>query len=161
MQGERELCIQAGMDDYIAKPIHIDELTTALSRAPRRPGASPPRTAVDENVIDKLVSSLGEQGRESVAALIETFLGQVPKQLATLSTALELRDADVIRREAHTLKSNAASFGALPLAALCRQLEAGVKAGTLDGTSDLLDQISTELGRVTDELARIHTELLA
>jgi CheY-like chemotaxis protein/HPt (histidine-containing phosphotransfer) domain-containing protein len=161
MQGERELCIQAGMDDYIAKPIHIDELTAALARVPRRPGTSPPPSAVDEAVIGKLVSSLGEQGRESVAALIETFLGHVPTQIASLSTALELHETDVIRREAHTMKSNAASFGALRLAELCRQLEAGVKAGTLDGASDLIDRIASELGRVTDELDRMHAELRA
>ncbi|MBA3737645.1 MAG: PAS domain S-box protein [Actinobacteria bacterium] len=161
MQGERELCIQAGMDDYIAKPIHIDELTAALSRARRRPGAPPPQSPVDHAVIGRLVASLGEQGPGSVAALIETFLGHVPDQIATFSTALEQREADVIRREAHTMKSNAATFGALRLAELCRELEAGVKAGTLDGASDLLDRIATELGRVDDELGRIHAELRA
>ena len=94
-----------------------------------------------------------------MAALIETFLGHVPEQIATLSTALERREADVIRREAHTMKSNAASFGALRLAELCRELEAGVKAGTLDGAPDLLDRIATELERVSDDLGRIHAEL--
>jgi PAS domain S-box-containing protein len=161
MQGERELCIQAGMDDYIAKPIHIDELTAALSRARRRPGASSPPSAVDDAVIGRLVSSLGEQGRGSVAALVETFLGHVPGQIETLSTALERREPDVIRREAHTMKSNAATFGALQLVELCRELEAGAKAGTLDGAPDLLDRITTELGRVADELGKIHAELRA
>jgi CheY-like chemotaxis protein/HPt (histidine-containing phosphotransfer) domain-containing protein len=159
MQGERELCIQAGMDDYIAKPIHIDELTAALSRARRRPSASAPPAAVDDTVIGKLVTSLGEHGRASVAALIETFLGHVPDQIASLSTALGLREADVIRREAHTLKSNAATFGAPRLVELCRELEAGAKAGTLDGAPDLLAGIATELERVTDELGKIHAEL--
>ena len=159
MQGERELCIQAGMDDYIAKPIHVDELAAALSRAPQRSGAPPPPSAVDEAVIGRLASSLGEQGRASVAALIETFLGHVPDQIATLSTASERGEADALRREAHTLKSNAATFGGLRLTELCRELEAVAKAGALDGATDLLDRIATELGRVTDELGRIHAEL--
>jgi PAS domain S-box-containing protein len=161
MQGERELCIQAGMDDYIAKPIHFDELTAALSRAPQRSGAPPPPSAVDDAVIGRLASSLGEQGRGSVAALIETFLGHVPDQIATLSTASARGEADAVRRGAHTLKSNAASFGALRLTELCRELEAVAKAGALDGATDLLDRIATELGRVTDELGRIHAELRA
>jgi PAS domain S-box-containing protein len=161
MQGERELCIQAGMDDYIAKPIHIDELTAALSHARRRPGTPPPLSAVDDTVIGRLVSSLGEQGRGSVAALIETFLDHVPDQIATLTTALEQREADVIRREAHTMKSNAATFGALQLVEFCRELEAEAKAGTLDGAPDLLAGIATELERVTDELKWIHAELRA
>jgi CheY-like chemotaxis protein len=161
MQGERELCIQAGMDDYIAKPIHIDELTAALSRAPRRPGDPSPIAAVDEAVIGRLASSLGEEGRESVAALIETFLDHVPDQIARLSAASERGETGDMRREAHTLKSNAASFGALRLAELCRELETAAKNGTLDGASDLIDRIATELGHVTDELGRIHAELRA
>jgi PAS domain S-box-containing protein len=159
MQGERELCIQAGMDDYIAKPIHLDELTAALSRAPRRSGASPPIAAVDEAVIGRLASSLGEGGRESLAGLIETFLDQVSDQIARLSAASERGETDDVRREAHTLKSNAASFGGVRLADLCRELETAAKNGTLDGASDLIDRIATELGRVTDELGRIHAEL--
>ena len=159
MQGERELCIQAGMDDYIAKPIRIDELTAALSRAPHRSVYPPP--AVDEAVIGKLASSLGEEGRESVAALIETFLDHVPGQIATLSAASKRGETDDVRREAHALKSNAASFGAPRLAELCRELETAAKNGALDGASDLIDRIATELGRVTDELDRIHAELRA
>ncbi|MBA3728156.1 MAG: PAS domain S-box protein [Actinobacteria bacterium] len=159
MQGERELCIQAGMDDYIAKPIHIEELAGALTRVARRPGASQPASAVDAGVIRKLVSSLGEQGRGSVAALIDTFLGHVPGQMATLTTALERNQVEDVRRETHTLKSNAAAFGPVQLAKICRELEAAAKAGTLDGGSDLLARIAVELGRVTGELETIRAEL--
>lgn len=158
MQGERELCIQAGMDDYIAKPIHIDELAAALSRAPQRSVSRPP-SAVDEAVIGRLASSLGEEGRESVAALIETFLDHVPDQIARLSAASERGETVDVRREAHTLKSNAASFGAIRLAELSRELETAARNGALDGASDLVDRIATELGLVTDELGRIHAGL--
>jgi PAS domain S-box-containing protein len=159
MQGERELCIQAGMDDYIAKPIHIDELTEALSRAPRRPGAPPPVPAVDDAVVIRLVASLGEQGRGSVAALLETFLGHMPGQMATLTTALERDQLEEVRREAHTLKANAAAFGAVRLSELCRELEAAAKAGMRDRGRELLPRVEGELGRVTGELERLHAEL--
>jgi PAS domain S-box-containing protein len=161
MQGERELCIQAGMDDYITKPIHIDALAGALTRAPRRPGAPQATPAVEAAVVGRLVASLGEQGRGSAAALIETFLGHVPKQMAALGTALERGEADVVQREAHTIKSNAAAFGADRLSGLCRELEAAAKAGELDGRRDLLDRVEAELGRVTVELERIQEELRA
>ncbi|MGH3040468.1 MAG: response regulator, partial [Gaiellaceae bacterium] len=159
MQGERELCIQAGMGDYITKPIHIDILAGALTRAPRRPGAPQPAGAVDAAVVETLAGSLGEDGRGSAAALIETFLGGVPAQVATIASALERGEADVVQREAHTMKSNAAAFGAGRLEGLCRELEAAAKAGELGGGRDLLARVEAELGRVTVELERMRAGL--
>ena len=159
MQGERELCIQAGMDDYISKPIHIDVLAEALTRVLRRPDATQPDVPVDAGVIHKLISSLGDEGRRSAAALIDTFLGHAPELTAALTTAVERGEAENVRREAHTLKASAATFGAVRLEGLCRELEAEAKAGTLDRGRDLLARIAVELERVTEELARVGAEL--
>jgi PAS domain S-box-containing protein len=159
MQGERELCIQAGMDDYITKPIHIEDLVGALTRGARRPGAPQPAPAIDRDVIRRLGASFGEGGNGSMATLIDTFLGHVPDQVEALGTALERGQPDEVRRGAHTLKSNAATFGATALADLLRELESSAKAGSLDGGSQLLSRISVELERVTGELGTILGEL--
>ncbi len=159
MQGERELCIQAGMDDYISKPIHIEELSGALTRVARRPDAPRSTASVDVGVIYSLVASLGDQGRGSVRELIETFLGDVSGRMAMLTAAVERNNVEVARLEAHTLKANAATFGAVRLTELCRELEGAAKVGTLEGGSALLAQIAEELERVTGELATIHAEL--
>jgi CheY-like chemotaxis protein len=163
MQGEREICIQAGMDDYITKPIRIEELAGALGGArragARQPDASQPGRAVEPEVIRRLIASLGEQGQESVAALIDMFLDHVPDQVATLKTAIEQDEVDEVRRGAHTLKANAASFGAVSLADLSRELEAAAKARTLERGGDLLSRIQVELQRVTGELETIRGEL--
>jgi CheY-like chemotaxis protein len=159
MQGERELCLQAGMDDYITKPIHIEDLVAALTRGARRPGAPRPAPAIDRNVISRLGASFGEGGNGSMAALIDTFLGHVPGQMEALGTSLERGEVDEVRRGAHTLKTNAATFGAASLADLLRELEAAAKAGSLDGGSQLLSRIAVELERVTGELGTILGEL--
>jgi PAS domain S-box-containing protein len=159
MQGERELCIQAGMDDYIAKPIRLEELAGALSRVVRRPDAPEPAPAVDSTVVDRLVASLGDDGPTSVGALIDAFVEHAPEQLAALTTALEQRRADDVRREAHTLKSNAASFGARRLEELCRELEAEARSGALDDRAELVARIATEWDRVADDLGGIRAEL--
>ncbi len=159
MQGERELCLQAGMDDYLTKPIRMHELIDALGRGEHVSDVPAPASAVDPEVIRRLVASLGEQGHESVAELIEMFLNHAPEQLAALRKAVMRREADDARRAAHTLKSNAAAFGATPLADVCGDVESAAKAGALDLGGELLPRITTELERVTGELGRIRAEL--
>jgi HPt (histidine-containing phosphotransfer) domain-containing protein len=159
MEGERELCIQAGMDDYLTKPIRLEELSGALTRVVRRPDAPHPAASVDPEVIRKLVSSFGAQGPGSVSALIDTFLDHLPEQTSSLSSAVERGAFEEVRREAHTLKSNAASFGAHRLEGLSRELEAAAKARTPDGQAGLVDRIREELTDVTRELGAIREEL--
>jgi CheY-like chemotaxis protein len=156
---ERALVFEAGMDDYIAKPIRIEELTGALDRVqPRdpRPGGTAP---VDPKVIARLAASFGDQGAESVGGLIDTFLEHAPDHLATLRAAIERDDASEVRRAAHTLKSNAATFGANTLEEMCRTLEAKAKAGGLDGGADLLAAVEREMARVESALRTARREL--
>jgi CheY-like chemotaxis protein len=159
LRGERELCLQAGMDDYITKPIRIEQLAAALSRGSRRAVPSSAPQAIDPAVVRRLVASLGPGGPESVDGLIDAFLRNVPDQLSTLRSAIDRSDVDEVRRGAHTLKSNAATFGASFLADRCRDLEAVAKAGTIVGAGDRLAGIETELARVTAALAALRREL--
>jgi PAS domain S-box-containing protein len=159
LPGERELCLQAGMDDYITKPIRMEELTAALSRGSRRSDAVSGGQSIDPAVLRRLVVSLGPAGRESVNGLIDTFLRHLPEQLAAMRSAIDQGDVAEVRRGAHTLKSNAASFGASALADRCRELEALAKAGALEGAVDRLSGIEAELGRVTGSLEAIRPEL--
>jgi PAS domain S-box-containing protein len=158
LQGERELCLRAGMDDYLTKPIRLHELIEAL---PRDEGSTdvPTAPAVDQDVLGGFIASLGARGAESAVSLIDTFLDHAAGQLASLRQAVELREADDARREAHTLKSNAAAFGATELEAMCRELEIAAEADALDRGADLVPRITSELERVTRELERIREEL--
>jgi PAS domain S-box-containing protein len=159
MEGERELCIQAGMDDYLTKPIRLEELSGALTRVVRRPDAPHAAASIDSDVISKLVTSFGAQGPGSVAALIDTFLDHLPEQMSSLSSAVERGAFDEVRREAHALKSNAAAFGAPRLEGLSRELEAAAKAGTAEGQEELVDRIRAELVDVTRELDAVRGTL--
>jgi PAS domain S-box-containing protein len=161
MQGERELCLRAGMDDYIAKPIRLEDLSAALSRVQSRGGAAGFEPSVDADVVWKLASSLGPRGSASVDGLIATFVGHVPEQMETLDIALRHNEFEDVRREAHALKSNASTFGAVRLADLCRDLETRAKAGSHDGLGELVDRVTAELERVTAELETIRGELRA
>jgi CheY-like chemotaxis protein/HPt (histidine-containing phosphotransfer) domain-containing protein len=152
MRGDREGFLAAGMNDYVAKPIRPQELIAAIARAPShtRPvttgdaEAGPP---VDSSVLERLAESMG--GDDAfVAELIDQFVTDSPALVAAAHKGLEAGDADEVRRAAHTLKSNAATFGANELADRSNRLEAAAKAGVLEDGPARLEAIDEELGRV-------------
>lgn len=164
MQGDRELCLAAGMDSYVSKPIRVKELVGALNEcAPREVEApegadraksevgtsneTPQSTAVlDSAALDELREAMG--GQEYLVELIDAFLEDAPQLLSQLRRGFEDADASTLTRAAHTLKSNSAEFGATSLHHLCKDLEAMGKAGTLDGAAQLVTQTETEYERV-------------
>jgi CheY-like chemotaxis protein len=155
MQGDREMCLAAGMDDYLSKPIHVDELAEALDRCTRR--AAVADAVLDPEAVEQLAARTGD--RAFVAELVNAFLRDAPALLATLRDALEDAQAPELRRAAHTLKSNARVFGASTLAELCQELEGLAKAGSVAGTAELLAQIDGEYARVAAALQAAHAEM--
>lgn len=102
---------------------------------------------LDRTALDRLLETVGgDQG--FVTELIETFLEEAPTMLAEIRSALEAQDAELLRRAAHSLKSNAAQFGAARLQSLCLQLEQRAKEQQLDGLDQLLVDAESEFQAV-------------
>ena len=89
-------------------------------------------------------------GDDFVADLVDTFLDEAP----ALLRALHGTDAAEVRRAAHTLKSNGATFGATGFSELCRELELQAQAGDLTGAFELAGRIESEYAAVAEELRR-------
>ena len=161
MSGDRERCLEAGMNDYVAKPIRVDELVAAIKRTPRRGRESSAPIAgaqtdglVDEAVLARLAEGTGGDA-EFVSELIEQFVADTPGLVAAARDGLDDGDAGEVRRAAHTLKSNAATFGAHELAARSGELEDAAKRGMLENASARIDVMARELDVVREALPAV------
>jgi GAF domain-containing protein/CheY-like chemotaxis protein/HPt (histidine-containing phosphotransfer) domain-containing protein len=168
MSGDRERCLAAGMNDYLAKPIRVDELVDAIKRTPRRGGvaARAPTDArmsdgpIDRSVLARLIEGSGGD-EEFVSELIEQFLADAPVLIDAARAGLQRDDADEVRRAAHTLKSNAATFGALDLADSSRALEEAAKQRTLGEGSSSVDAMAREFEAVRVALPTVWRDMSA
>ncbi|MBN8629521.1 MAG: response regulator [Rhodobacterales bacterium] len=134
MEGDRERFIAAGMSDYVSKPIRVEALVRAIrSCLSGQPGKMEepmpePTGELDPKALAQLLEVIGGD-REALKELVRSFLEDGPDLVDRLRAAAAAGDADAMRRAAHTLKGSATDFGALGLAALCRDIEALGRAG--------------------------------
>ncbi len=174
MKGDRERCLEAGMDGYLAKPIQVGDLFEVIARvvpeASREslrntcPGGRwPPEEASHRGqpgttaVLDLGTASQRVGGdRELLQELAQAFLGDYPKSLARLRAAVTAGDHKTLQRAAHALKGEVGVFGAADAYESAQRLETMGRECTLEGAVEACAALETELLRVRQAL----TELL-
>ncbi|MBN1323475.1 MAG: PAS domain S-box protein [Methanotrichaceae archaeon] len=152
LAADKERCLQSGMDDYVSKPVELQDLRSALERAAQRRASRPQTPALDQRILEGL-RELQEEGEpDIVCELGELFMSNLPGRLESMRSALHQGDATALFRAAHDMKSSSANIGALRLSEICRQVEMMGRSGDLDGAEERLILIDMEISRVRSAL---------
>jgi len=169
MKGDRERCLDAGMDDYLSKPIQGARVTEVIRRvlgpspvppdAPKRaeeddPVASAPAGALDPAVLTRLRMLAQATAPALFAEVLTLFQTDAAAYVVALQDAAAADDRVRLARTAHALKGASLTVGATTMADACRQLETVEGTGSLVAVPSLLAQLESEFKRVTAEIER-------
>jgi PAS domain S-box-containing protein len=166
LAGDREICLQAGMDDYLSKPIRLEALRQALIRISEEADSSPLSSAAPTvaNSLSFATITLQQLAAEispdDAASLAADFLNDLDSMLAGLQIAISRQQADDARRLAHSLKGTASIFGLKSLQAAaeqiesaCRHLDLHAAAAAVPALMDASISSSAELRSAISQLA--------
>jgi PAS domain S-box-containing protein len=159
MSGDRDKCLAAGMNDYVAKPVDVRKLGELLEKWLKPASAGQVNPPTDQmpaeleavfNPKQLLARLMGDQ--DLAGKVITAFLDDAPKQLRTLKKMLEEGDADGALRQAQTLKVAAATLAAEALRAFCSEAQEAAAAHDLERASILLLRMQEQFERLKTTL---------
>jgi PAS domain S-box-containing protein len=159
MAGDRQKCMEAGMDDYLSKPIQEKELIRVLHRCqparvvnrklPTQKHPAISQTLESPSVLDqKIIKSLRQIAGESLSQIIADYLEDAAQLLQSIREAVAAGDAQSLKQSAHSLRSSSANLGATRLSNLCKELEMMGRVGITTHASESMARVEAEYEKV-------------
>jgi len=163
LQGDREKCLEAGMDDYLSKPVEPAKLAEMVERwlIDTEEGLE----VLEMDTTDAHTESLPVFDRAGFIAramddmdlarlLITTFLADMPAQIASLSAALAAGEVKLAERQAHRIRGAAANMGAEAFRETANLLEEAGRTGNLEGMRQLMHELEKRFATLKDALEK-------
>jgi CheY-like chemotaxis protein len=139
MEGDRQRCLDAGMDDYVSKPIDPEELEAAIGRWTGDISDFEPSRALD----------LAEGDESVLESIVAMFLEQTPERLQAIHRALDAGDAPDVERKAHTLEGAAVRLAMPRLRDIAHRIAVLSSKGELDEAAALMAKLDEAVGTGT------------
>ena len=158
MAGDRERCLDAGMDDYMAKPVLPSTVQALIERwaghqAPPGHIAEPP--LIDAGVVAEL-AALDDAGSPGLLrSLLFDFLGETPAAISAIKQHAASGELARLSRRAHKLAGVSASLGASGMSEVCCRIEQHIASGNAAGVPALIDELELRFALTRTELNRL------
>ena len=174
LQGDRERCLVAGMDDYFSKPVALEDFQAALERWGPKEGSFLERSqeptaslekvpltvenetssVMDPNVIARLRGLADATDPSLLTRIFHLFLSDTPERITTLREAAATGDTAGLSKAAHSLRGACASIGVMGMVEICKTLESLGHGKYVDGAMALVEKLETEFNQVKVEIER-------
>ncbi|MDJ0636925.1 MAG: ATP-binding protein [Xenococcaceae cyanobacterium MO_188.B29] len=164
---DRDRCLQAGMKDFVSKPIRVEELERALQKVvplieqpnnecnhhdfteDSHPQVVESPTKAEQSILDlSVLNSLrqlaGAKAQDLLTKIINQYFEDSPQRLKAIAQALEDRDTEALRKAAHGFRSSSANLGAIIIADYCKNLENLARAGEIPENPETLAELETK-----------------
>jgi len=159
MKGDRERFIASGMDDYVSKPIRVEELFEAIERVLPPPAESDVTTRLS---LDRTAALTKVRNKpELLRDLIRIFLEDAPRYMGDMKRGLAERNGPELSRAGHTIKGSSAYLGAEVVNKLAARIEVLGNEGKFDEAAGAVSDMEREMSRLKNELEKFATDLAA
>jgi two-component system, sensor histidine kinase and response regulator len=163
MKGEREKCLEVGMDDYLAKPVVQKSMAETIERwraklVHQEPAqaeqqvVTPDQQVIDRSRLDELADLGDEENATWLQSIVDNFREDASSRIVKLVVAAETGDSRQLEQVAHALKGSCGNIGAMTMAAHAQSLQMLGRSGTVHGAVDMIAALEREFERVKTEL---------
>jgi CheY-like chemotaxis protein len=155
VKGDLERCLEAGMDEYVSKPIDADKLFNIVETLVRQPAAAAKDAGATVELNREMLLAAFDHDWDFFSEVVEVFFEDYPRLLSNLEQCFEQNDSDGLMRAAHSLKGMLRNFQADNAAEIAFELEKMGKTGQLEGVKTGIGELSRHLAAIEKQLRHL------